>query len=93
MLVMQHEFVASYPDYKEVITATMIDYGIPHGDTSMARTVGLPAAIAVRMILQGEFPGLTGVHVPVIPEIYEPVLAELAELGIALTESVEVIKS
>jgi hypothetical protein len=52
----------------------------------MARTVGLPAAIAARMILHGEFAGLTGVHVPVIPEIYEPVLRELAGLGIALTE-------
>jgi saccharopine dehydrogenase-like NADP-dependent oxidoreductase len=91
MLVMQHEFIAEYPDYKEAITATMIDYGIPHGDTSMARTVGLPAAIAVRMILQGEFAGLTGVHVPVIPEIYEPLLAELATLDIGLTESVKVI--
>jgi saccharopine dehydrogenase-like NADP-dependent oxidoreductase len=91
MIVMQHEFVAEYPDRKEAITATMIDYGIPHGDTSMARTVGLPAAIAVRMILHGEFAGLTGVHVPVIPEIYEPVLAELAELGIGLTEKVEVL--
>jgi saccharopine dehydrogenase-like NADP-dependent oxidoreductase len=86
MLVMQHEFIAEYPDRKEAITATMIDYGIPHGDTSMARTVGLPAAIAVRMILHGEISGLTGVHIPVIPEIYGPVLLELAELGIGLTE-------
>jgi saccharopine dehydrogenase (NADP+, L-glutamate forming) len=92
MLVMQHEFVAQYSDRKEAITATMIDYGIPHGDTSMARTVGLPAAIAVRMILQGEISGLTGVHVPVIPELYEPVLAELATLGIGLNEKVEVIR-
>jgi saccharopine dehydrogenase-like NADP-dependent oxidoreductase len=91
MIVMQHEFVAEYPDRKEAITATMIDYGIPHGDTSMARTVGLPAAIAVRMILQGEISGLTGVHVPVIPELYEPVLAELASLGIGLSEKVEVV--
>jgi saccharopine dehydrogenase-like NADP-dependent oxidoreductase len=93
MIIMQHEFVAQYPDHREAITATMIDYGIPYGDTSMSRTVGLPAAIAVRMILQGEFPGLTGVHVPVIPEIYEPVLAELAQLDISLTEAVEVIAS
>ncbi|MFC2036596.1 saccharopine dehydrogenase C-terminal domain-containing protein [Chloroflexota bacterium] len=93
MIIMQHEFVAQYPDHREAITATMIDYGIPYGDTSMSRTVGLPAAIAVRMILQGEFPGLTGVHVPVIPEIYEPVLAELAQLDISLTETVEFIES
>ena len=92
MLIMQHEFVAEYADHKEAITATMIDYGIPHSDTSMARTVGLPAAVAVRLILQGELSGLTGVHVPVIPEIYEPVLAELAELGIGLTETVEGIE-
>jgi saccharopine dehydrogenase-like NADP-dependent oxidoreductase len=91
MLVMQHEFVAEYPDHRERITATMIDYGIPYGDTSMARTVGLPAAVAVRMILEGEITGLTGVHVPVLPEIYEPVLAELAELGIGLTETTEVL--
>ena len=92
MLVMQHEFIAEYADHKEAITATMIDYGIPFGDTSMSRTVGLPAAIAVRMILHGEMPGLTGVHVPVIPEIYGPVLQELAELGIGLAEKVEMIE-
>jgi len=91
MIVMQHEFVAEYTNRKEAVTATMIDFGIPHGDTSMSRTVGLPAAIAVRLILHGEFSGLTGVHVPVIPEIYEPVLAELAELGIGLTEKVQVM--
>jgi saccharopine dehydrogenase-like NADP-dependent oxidoreductase len=92
MIAMQHEFVAEYPDRKEAITATMVDYGIPHGDTSMARTVGLPAAIASRMILHGEFQGLLGVHVPVIPEIYVPVLAELETLGIGLTETIEVVE-
>jgi saccharopine dehydrogenase-like NADP-dependent oxidoreductase len=91
MIVMQHEFVAEYPDYKEAITSTMIDYGIPHGDTSMARTVGLPAAIAVRLILQGQLSALTGVQVPMIPEVYKPILNELAELGIGLCEKVEVV--
>jgi saccharopine dehydrogenase (NADP+, L-glutamate forming) len=90
LLIMQHEFVAQYADHREAITATMIDYGIPYGDTSMSRTVGLPAAIAVRLILQGKI-DLTGVHVPVIPEIYEPVLAELRELGIGLTERTEAL--
>ena len=91
MLVMQHEFIAEYPDRREAITATMIDYGIPHGDTSMSRTVGLPAAIAARMILQGAISGISGVHVPVIPEIYQPVLEELEALGIGLDERVEQI--
>jgi saccharopine dehydrogenase-like NADP-dependent oxidoreductase len=91
MLVMQHEFVAEYADHEEAITSTMVDFGIPGGDTSMARTVGLPAAIAVRLILQGQLRGLTGVQVPMIPEIYEPVLEELAELGISLTEKWETL--
>jgi saccharopine dehydrogenase (NADP+, L-glutamate forming) len=91
MLIMQHEFVAEYPDRREAITSTLIDYGIPYGDTSMSRTVGLPAAIATRMILEGEITGLAGVHIPVVPEIYEPVLAELATLGISLEETVEIL--
>jgi hypothetical protein len=86
---MQHELVADYADHKEAITATMIDYGIPYGDSSMSRTVGLPAATATGLILNGDMANLTGVHTPVIPQIYEPVLAKLAELGIGLTEKWE----
>ncbi len=90
MLILQHEFIAAYPDRQEKITATMVDFGIPHGDTSMARTVGLPAAIGVRMIVQGEI-DLTGVHTPVIPEIYEPILRELEQLDIRFTEKWETL--
>ena len=91
LLLLQHEFVAEYPDRKQEITATMVDFGIPHGDTSMSRTVGLPAAIGVRMILQGKI-NLTGVHTPVVPEIYEPVLAELEKLGIGFVETWETVE-
>jgi hypothetical protein len=52
----------------------------------MARTVGLPAAIAVRLILRGAI-DLTGVQVPVVPQIYGPVLAELEQLGISFVET------
>lgn len=90
LLVMQHEFVVEYADRREKITSTLIDYGIPNGDSSMSRLVGLPAAIAARMILQGEI-DLTGVHVPTIPEIYEPVLAELATMGVSFAETVEAL--
>jgi len=90
MIILQHELVAEYPDHKQNITATLVDFGIPHGDTSMARTVGLPAAIGVRMILQGEI-DLTGVHTPVIPKIYEPVLEELERLGIRFVETWETV--
>jgi len=91
MLVLIHEFVASYPDHKEKITATMIDYGIPNGASSMSRTVGLPIAIGVRMILEGSI-NETGVHIPIKKEIYTPVLKELAEMKIKFVETTEIIK-
>ena len=85
LLIQHHQFIAQYPDKKEKITSTMIDTGLPGGDSSMARTVSLPAAIATRLILEGKI-NLTGVHIPVLPEIYEPVLAELETMNIKLTE-------
>jgi len=90
MLVMQHEFLAEYPDHKEEITATMVDFGIPGGDSSMSRTVGLPAAIASHMILEGKL-ARKGVLVPTTPDIYEPVLEELEQLGIHLEETTRAI--
>jgi saccharopine dehydrogenase (NADP+, L-glutamate forming)/spermidine synthase len=92
MIVMHHEFTADFPEKVESITSTMLQYGIPGGDTSIARTVAYPAAIAVKMILNGEI-NLTGVHVPVIPEIYNPVLDELAAMEIGFEEHcTEVVK-
>jgi saccharopine dehydrogenase-like NADP-dependent oxidoreductase len=85
LLVLKHEFQAKYSDRLARITSTMVDFGIPGGDSSMSRTVGLPAAIGVRLILQGKISG-TGVQTPIVPEIYEPVLAELEELGIRFNE-------
>jgi saccharopine dehydrogenase-like NADP-dependent oxidoreductase len=87
MLLMQHTFRAEYPDgTAEDITSTMLDFGIPGGDSSMARTVSLPAAIAARLILEGQITA-RGVLVPVIPEIYNPVLDELGTLDIKLEET------
>ncbi len=87
MIVLYHEFIAEYPHKKEKITSTLVDFGIPHGDTSMARTVSLPAAIATKLILQGKI-NLTGVLAPVMPEIYQPVLAELEQMNIICKEQV-----
>lgn len=85
MVVLHHEFIGDYEDRQDRITSTLIDFGIPNSDTAMARTVGLPAAVAVKLILKGEIK-MSGVHIPVVPEIYEPVLSELEELGIKFTE-------
>jgi len=92
MLVMQHEFISCYSDRTQKTTSTLIDYGIPYGDSSMSRLVGLPAAIAAKLILLGKI-DLVGVQVPVVPQIYDPVLAELAQMGVEFTEKTEVIDS
>jgi len=87
MIVLQHDFIASFPNgKKKKICSLLIDYGIPHGDSSMARTVSLPAAIAVNLILTGKIK-LTGVHIPVLPEIYLPVLDELEKMNIVCKET------
>jgi saccharopine dehydrogenase (NADP+, L-glutamate forming)/spermidine synthase len=88
-IVMRHGFIAEYPDGKiEYLSSTMIDHGIKNGATSMSRTVALPLAMAINLILTGKYtkPGLV---TPVIKELYEPLLAELKENGIAWTERVE----
>jgi len=90
LLVLQHTFVAEFSDRTEHITSTMIDFGIPGGDSSMNRTVGLPAAVAARFILEGRFNQPGGV-VPVMKEFYEPALEELARLGIQFTEEIKTV--
>jgi len=92
MIVLEHTFVASYPDEKkEKIKSTLIDYGIPNGDSSMARTVGLPAAIGTKLILEGKIEEV-GVHIPIKPAIYVPVLEELRALDIVFNEKREWIE-
>lgn len=86
MVILQHIFLASYSDgKKEVIKSSMLDFGKPSTNTSIARTVALPAAIAVRMILEKKIV-LKGVYRPVVPQIYNPVLNELKSLGIEMKE-------
>jgi saccharopine dehydrogenase (NADP+, L-glutamate forming) len=86
MVVLNHIFLASYPDgHKEVIKSSLLDFGSPPTNTAIARTVALPAAISVKMILESKI-NLTGVHRPVVPEIYNPVLAELEKLNIKMKE-------
>jgi saccharopine dehydrogenase-like NADP-dependent oxidoreductase len=72
---------------KQSYNSTMIDYGVPGKWTSIARTTGIPPAVAARFVLEGKI-ALPGVHIPTIPEIYEPVLGELREEGIYLQEAV-----
>ena len=86
MLILRHRFQVKNKDKsKDLITSTLIDFGIPGGDSSMARTVSLPMAIATRLVAEDKI-SLKGVQTPVHREIYEPVLRELETLNIKMVE-------
>ncbi len=85
MIALQHEFIAEYPDRKEFLRSTLVDFGVPGGETAMSRTVGLPAAIGVLRVLDGTIRD-RGVVVPVTPEVYNPILDELEGAGIRFRE-------
>ncbi len=86
MILLQHEFLARSSDGKqEKIISTLVDYGLPGGYSSMSKTVGLPVALAAKLVLKGRIQK-TGVQIPVFPEIYGPILEELKTLGIGFQE-------
>jgi hypothetical protein len=66
---------------KHETRSSLIVKGEDNIRTAMAKTVGLPLGIAAKLILQGKIK-LTGLHIPILPEIYEPVLAELKKHNI-----------
>ncbi|HOW44722.1 MAG TPA: saccharopine dehydrogenase C-terminal domain-containing protein [Candidatus Aminicenantes bacterium] len=86
LLLLRHRFVVENKDKtRDLITSTLIDFGIPFGDSSMARTVSLPMAIGTRLIAEGRITR-QGVFIPVTPDVYLPVLAELETLNIKMAE-------
>jgi hypothetical protein len=83
MIIVHDEIEVEFPDRRERHLSTMRVEGVPQGDSAMSRAVSLPAAIASRLILEGNI-DLSGVHMPMLSEIYEPVLTELEEYAFAL---------
>lgn len=93
VVLLQHVILASYPNgNKEVIRSSMADYGSPATNTAISRTVSLPAAIGVKLMLEDKIK-LNGVYRPVVPHIYTPVLNELKSLGIVMNEEYELPES
>jgi saccharopine dehydrogenase (NADP+, L-glutamate forming) len=89
MIILFHDFHAAFPDgTQERITSRLVHFGVEGGDSAMARTVALPAAVSTQMILTGRLTA-TGVLRPTLQEIYNPVLDELATLGIECEEKIE----
>ncbi len=85
MIVMLHKFGYEFEGKKEQIESSTVVIGEDQTYTAMAQTVGWPVAIATLKILNGEITK-PGVQIPISKEVYEPILKELAELGIIFTE-------
>ncbi len=90
MVVMKHEI--EYQQGADLYrhTATLVVKGKDDRHTAMAATVGLPLGIAAKLVLNGEL-NLTGLHLPILPEIYHPVLEALSRLDITFTEEVSLL--
>ena len=76
MIIMMHEVEYSIDGRNKKIRTSLIVEGEDAVHTAMSKTVGLPLGIAAKLILEDKIK-LTGLHIPVIEEIYEPVLREL----------------
>ena len=85
MIVMYHKFGYELQRERKQIDATMVLEGTDQVNTAMAKTVGLPVAIATLAILNGDIT-TPGVQRPVQPEIYNPILDELETFGILFRE-------
>ncbi|KAI8065099.1 Saccharopine dehydrogenase-domain-containing protein [Gongronella butleri] len=86
MCAMHHEFgIEDVNGNRETLTSTLVQFGEENGTTSMAKTVGLPAAMATELVLDGRIQE-PGVHRPVQPHVYLPILEQLEDLGVRFVE-------
>ncbi|WP_340199714.1 saccharopine dehydrogenase family protein [Ascidiimonas sp. W6] len=85
MIVMYHKFGFELEGKKRQIDASMVCLGKDRTYTAMAKTVGLPVAIATLQILNKQIKN-TGVQIPISKEIYKPILEELKKFDIEFIE-------
>ncbi len=81
LVVMHHQVDYLQNGESKSRTSTLILEGDDNFHTAMAKTVGLPLAIGVRLFLEGKI-ALKGVHIPIQPELYLPILEELEHHGV-----------
>lgn len=85
MVVMQHDIEYELNSLHHRVISSLIVLGKDSIHTAMAKTVGLPLGIAAKLILNGTIK-LPGLHIPIVKEIYEPVLKELRMNGVSFIE-------
>ncbi|KAI9598555.1 Saccharopine dehydrogenase [Syncephalis fuscata] len=88
MVMLQHRFGIELADgTKQTRTSTLLAYGEPNGDTSMAKTVGVPCGIATQLILDGVLKE-TGILAPMSSKINDPIIELLEKEGIGMVEAI-----
>ncbi|MFL9837051.1 saccharopine dehydrogenase C-terminal domain-containing protein [Flavobacterium sp. ST-75] len=85
MIVMYHKFGYELNGERKQIDSTMVCIGEDQTYTAMAKTVGLPVAMATLQILNGNIT-TPGVQIPINKEVYEPILKELEDFGVVFHE-------
>ena len=85
MIVMYHKFGYELNGKKKQIDANMVVIGENRAYTAMSKTVGLPVAMATLLILNGKIT-TPGVQIPILKEVYGPILKELKNYGISFKE-------
>jgi len=85
MIVMYHKFGYELEGKKKQIDSNMALIGEDQIHTAMAKSVGLPVAMAALRILNKKISTL-GVQIPITKEVYEPILKELNTHGISFKE-------
>ena len=85
MIVMYHKFGYELNGKKQQIDSKMVCLGEDQTYTAMAKTVGLPVAMATLLILNGKIK-TPGVQLPIREEVYFPILKELEEYGVVFNE-------
>ena len=89
MLILKHVFEVEFENdgWRETRESVMLDFGLqPNDNSSMARTVSLPLAVAIRGLTEGRIKK-TGVIRPIYKELYNPILKEVEDLGIKFEET------
>jgi len=87
LIVMVHRFIYEINGVRRQLMSSLVLEGENDVYTAMSKTVGMPIAFGAVRLLRGQFSS-KGVHIPISPEFYSPLLEDLRQTGIRFEESI-----
>jgi saccharopine dehydrogenase-like NADP-dependent oxidoreductase len=81
-VVINHQLQYELRDDQNEFTATFISQGTDQHDSALAKAIGFTCGAAAKAVLTGSIT-IKGLQIPIMKEIYEPILNELSDLGVA----------